>query len=93
MGLFNPANRDKSESHRRLFAIYEIVFTVVDFSAAILFVIGSILFFREATTYIATWMFLLGSICFALKPTIRLARELHYWQLGDVNRLAQRAED
>ena len=39
-----------------------------------------------------TWLFLIGSICFALKPTIRLTREIHYFRIGQVDELAKRAE-
>ncbi|TNE38626.1 MAG: hypothetical protein EP348_04635 [Alphaproteobacteria bacterium] len=38
-----------------------------DFSAAIFFVIGNILFFYESTVFIATWRFLIGFI-FWLAP-------------------------
>lgn len=90
MKLFNPSNRSKSPKHERLYAIYEVWYTAVDFAAAFLFVIGSVFFFWADTETLATWMFLVGSICFALKPTIRLVRELHYLSLGDFDQLATR---
>ena len=65
----------------------------MDFAAAVLFVIGSALFFSEATTYVATWMFLIGSLCFALKPSLRLARELHYLRIDKLDELAARSTD
>ncbi|WP_352950748.1 YrhK family protein [Roseibium sp. SCP14] len=51
---------------------------MVDFSAAALFVVGSILFFKESTTYAGTWLFLVGSIMFGLRPTIKLLREFAF---------------
>lgn len=90
MRLFHPANRSLSAEHERIYAMYEVWYTAVDFAAAFLFVIGSVLFFRESTQTAATWMFLAGSICFALKPTIRLARELRYLRMGDFGKLAKR---
>ncbi len=93
MILFHPATRSQSERHARIFATYEIFHTLVDFAAAILFIIGSVLFFSEATTYVATWMFLIGSVCFALKPSIRLARELHYLRIGRLDVLAARSSE
>ena len=90
MRLFEPDNRSKSPEHRRLYALYEIWYTAVDFTAAFLFVIGSVFFFWKSTETLATWMFLVGSICFALKPTIRLAREMHYLSMGDFSELARR---
>lgn len=93
MQLFHPATRSLSERHARIYAAYEIAHTLVDFAAAVLFVIGSALFFSEATTYVATWMFLIGSLCFALKPSLRLARELHYLRIGKLDELAARSTD
>ncbi|MEM6385874.1 MAG: YrhK family protein [Pseudomonadota bacterium] len=83
MKLFNPDNRMKSDDNKRLYALCEIAYTVVDFSAALLFVVGSFLFFSEATTYVATWLFVIGSVLFGLRPTIKLYREIAYLRLGD----------
>ncbi|MGO1251172.1 YrhK family protein [Psychrobacter sp.] len=83
MKLFNPDNSSKSEAHKRLYAICEVAYTVVDFSAAVLFIIGSILFFKESTTYFATWLFVIGSVLFGVRPTIRLYREIGYLRLND----------
>lgn len=56
---------------------------MVDFSAAVLFVVGSILFFKTDTTYLATWLFLVDSIFFGIRPTIKLLREIAYMRIGD----------
>jgi len=93
MKIFNPATPHRSPRHEKLFAIYEILFTAADFSAALLFVVGSILFFSENTAYTGTWMFLIGSVFFALKPSIRLIREWHYLQIGNVDKLADRVRE
>jgi YrhK-like protein len=50
---------------------------LVDFAAAFLFVAGSILFFYPSHEIAATWCFLVGSIFFGFKPTIRLVSRLH----------------
>lgn len=50
---------------------------LVDFGAAFLFVVGSILFFYPSQELAGTWCFLVGSIFFAFKPTIRLVSRLH----------------
>jgi len=91
--LFHPDNRLASAEHARLWAAYEIAYTFVDFSAAGMFILGSILFFWSATTYTATWLFLVGSIFFGLKPTIRLVRELRLVALGDARDVAERLDD
>lgn len=88
MSLFAPENREASPRHERIYAIYEVAHTAVDFCAAMLFLVGSILFFDESMTTSATWCFVLGSIAFAAKPSLRLARELHYLALGRYEELA-----
>lgn len=47
MRLFNPDNRTRSAEHKRVYALYELAYTLNDFGAALLFVIGSIMFFSE----------------------------------------------
>ncbi|MFY0615252.1 MAG: YrhK family protein [Hyphomicrobiaceae bacterium] len=93
MKLFDPRSKHASARHAELYAAYELAFTIVDVAAALLFVIGSILFFRESTTYVGTWLFLVGSIFFGLKPTIRLLREWHLLKQGQVDELAKRASE
>lgn len=56
---------------------YEVLSIVNDILVALWFVIGSVLFFHEATTYAGTWMFLVGSIELMIRPLIRLARRVH----------------
>ncbi len=60
----------------------EIAYTLVDLAAAILFLIGSILFFRDATYILGVWMYVFGSLCFMVRPTIRLAGEVRLWRTG-----------
>ena len=91
--LFDPRRKHASRRHLRVYALYELLFTLVDFAAAALFVIGSVLFFDESTARAATGCFLIGSVCFALKPSVRVMRELHLLRLGDVEQLAARATE
>lgn len=49
----------------------------MDFSAACCFVIGSVCFFFASLSTPADWLFLTGSILFAVKPTIDMVRSLH----------------
>jgi uncharacterized membrane protein YgdD (TMEM256/DUF423 family) len=65
----------------------------VDFSAALCFLIGSILFFRESLMTPATWLFVVGSVLFAAKPTLRLLREVRLYRMGDYADLAERLDD
>jgi hypothetical protein len=89
---FHPDNRRFSRRHAELWAAFELAYTVVDFSAAGLFVLGSVLFLNPDTTYAATWMFIIGSIFFGLKPTIRLWREVKLVSLGHVDEVAERLD-
>ena len=89
MRIFNPENYLRSAKHKRIYAFAELAYTVVDFSAAALFVVGSILFFSENTTNLGIWLFLIGSVLFGLRPTIKLAREIAYLRIGDYDDVAQ----
>ncbi|MCI2240001.1 YrhK family protein [Paenibacillus sp. TRM 82003] len=91
MELFDPGNPNRSEAARRLCAALEVWYTAVDFAAAALFVVGSVLFLWERTTTAGTWSSIAGSVCFALEPTLRLVRELRMAEVGDTEDLAQRA--
>ena len=70
----------------RQHALYQWAHLLVDFAAALLFVSGSIFFLYPGFQDTGSWLFLIGSIFFAMKPTIRLMRFLH------IRRLAHRAE-
>jgi hypothetical protein len=79
--FLDPALQDLSPKHLELFWRYQVVRTAVDFGAAFCFVIGSIFFFSESTTTAADWLFLIGSILFAVKPTIDMVRSVHLRRL------------
>ena len=91
--MFDPDAHRRSARHARIYAACEIAYTAVDFLAALLFVIGSVLFFWASTETLAIWLFIFGSLCFALKPTIRLSREIAYWRAGKFDDLARRADE
>lgn len=48
------------------------------------------MFFYKSLENGAIWLFVIGSVFFFMKPAIRLARELHYLALGDVEDVAKR---
>ncbi|MCX7444785.1 YrhK family protein [Corynebacterium sp. P7003] len=89
--MFNPDNALRSEATQRLYACYAVAYTVVDVLAAVLFIVGSILFFRESTTTTGTWLFLIGSILFGVRPCISLVREWHLLRIRDYDDLAAEA--
>ncbi|MBO6508725.1 MAG: YrhK family protein [Roseibium sp.] len=74
--LFDHALRSASPNHAEIVRKYELYRTIVEFLAAVLFIIGSVFFFYESLVYAGTWLFLIGSIFFAIRPSIRLLLEL-----------------
>jgi len=88
MTLFDPGNHQRSARHRRIYAYTELTYTAVDFVAALLFLVGSILFFNSSTTYAGTWLFVVGSVLFGMRPTIKLMREIAYLRIGDLEDVA-----
>lgn len=92
MKIFRPQNNSASPEHERVYALYELWNTVVEFLAASLFLVGSVLFFWSSTQMPATWLFVIGSLCFALKPTLRLMRELTYLRMKNYEPLARHGQ-
>lgn len=86
--LFSRDRRHHSRETRRVYAIYELIYTAVDFSAAVCFVIGSVLYLFDDWTRVGTYLFIVGSILFATKPTLRLMREIKLAAMGDIDTLA-----
>lgn len=90
MKLFRHENRQQTEATKRMYAIFELLHTLADFGAATLFVIGSVMFFSEEWTTSGTWLFLIGSLLFALKPTLRLICEIKLYRMCQYEKLAAR---
>lgn len=92
MDLFQTRNRERNAESQRIYARYEIAHTVVDFAAAISFLAGSALYFWPDKETLSGSLFVIGSIFFMAKPTLRLARELRLWRIGEIDTLAGRQE-
>ncbi|MCR8547959.1 YrhK family protein [Salipiger sp. P9] len=92
MKLFHHENRERNDATRRVYALFEIAYTAVDFAAALCFTVGSVLFFFPVYEIPAVWLFTIGSVFFMAKPTLRLSREIKLYRMGRLDRLAQRAE-
>ncbi|WP_071674533.1 YrhK family protein [Nioella nitratireducens] len=90
MPLFSHKNRERSNATRRVYAAYELAHTAVDFAAAVAFLVGSVLFLSAEYATPATWLFILGSVFFCVKPSLRMAREIHLWRMGRLETLADR---
>lgn len=72
---------------------YEIASILNDLLIAVWFLVGSILFFREATTYAGTWLFVLGSAQLAIRPTIRLGRRIHLQRRAQAQNRTHESDD
>lgn len=81
MRLLNPVLNDLTPRHLEIFWRYQVVRTGVDLGAACCFVVGSAFFFFASMSRPADWLFLVGSVLFAVKPTIDMVRSVHLRKL------------
>ena len=81
MRILDPVLNDLTPRHLEIFWRYQVVRTGVDFGAACCFVIGSAFFFYASMSVPADFLFLIGSVLFAIKPTIDMVRSLHLKRL------------
>ncbi|ENH95992.1 hypothetical protein J416_13184 [Gracilibacillus halophilus YIM-C55.5] len=64
--------------HNRFYKdIYNILYTLNDFTIAVWFLIGSIFFYFESLKTWGVTLFVIGSFQFLIKPTIRLIHEVN----------------
>ena len=75
--LFDHENRTRTPVHAKTTTRYEIARTAVEFAAAVAFIVGSIFFFYDTLQYAGTWLFVIGSVLFAVRPAVRLAMEIN----------------
>lgn len=92
MHLFMQDHRNNGVRQRKIYALYEIIYTCIDFGAALTFIIGSFMFLSSRWEYTGTWFFIVGSFMFAAKPATRLIREVHLARMGNVEELASRIQ-
>lgn len=89
--MFNYHDPAQTEQRKRIYAAFELWYTIVDVGAAVSFLAGSLLFLWEDTKTVGTYLFVGGSALFLLKPAIRLMRESKYAAGGEIDTLAHRA--
>ncbi|WP_300380497.1 YrhK family protein [Henriciella sp.] len=71
----------RTERHGEVYGSYQTIYDTVDALAAIAFIVGSVLFFKKSTEVAATWLFLIGSVFFAVRPLVHVARDFHLAKL------------
>src|SRR5579875_147904 len=81
MKILDPILNDLTPRHIEIYWRYQVVRTGVDFGAATCFVAGSACFFFTSLSTTADWLFLIGSVLFATKPTIDMVRSLQLRRL------------
>lgn len=74
---FDPRRATASPRHAEISGRYQNLYTLVDFAAAVAFIVGSAFFFSQELALAADWMFLAGSILFAVRPTVAVAGQIH----------------
>jgi hypothetical protein len=79
--LLDQSLNDLTARHREVYRLYQVARTLVGFGAAGCFVVGSVFFFSAETTTAADWLFLTGSILFAVQPTLDFVRSFHLRRL------------
>jgi YrhK-like protein len=72
---------------------YEVLSIVNDILVALWFIVGSILFFSDATTIAGTWCFLAGSIELLIRPLIRLSRRVHLTRIAGPAAAVETSQD
>lgn len=92
MALFRHSNRQHSEKSKTIYARYQLAYTAVDFAASLTFVAGSVMYLTGLPDQQVVWTYLIGSVLFAAKPTLRILREIRLYRLGHVDHLAAKAE-
>jgi len=68
-----PMGHEAIVIHRR----YETAVLANDFLIGIWFTVGSVMFLYPAYEKTGAWVFLIASIQFLIRPSIRLARNIH----------------
>ncbi|RYH11641.1 YrhK family protein [Tropicimonas sp. IMCC6043] len=79
--MFDPRLHDAGPDHIAVYGFYEKLYTMIDLSAALCFVVGSVMFFFDAWQIPGTWLFLVGSVFFAARLAVRFLREFHLARL------------
>lgn len=56
---------------------YEFYYNLNDVFIALLFLVGSILFLWESSHTIGTWLFIIASALFLIRPIIQFSKKIH----------------
>lgn len=62
-------------------AFYKLLYQINDVMLALFFIVGSFLFFSEATTFYGTVLFVIGSFELLIRPIITIVRDIHIYKI------------
>jgi len=62
---------------------YEVLSIINDFFIAIWYLLGSVFFLYPSLEKVAIWLFIIGSVQFLIRPTIRLLTHMHVQRVPD----------
>jgi len=74
---FDPQYINASRRHAVIYSRYQQAYALVDSGAAVAFIVGSVFFLDESKKLAAAWLFVVGSVLFALVPSITVLQALH----------------
>lgn len=80
--MFSPDSGLLSSRHKKIHKIYTILGIINDFAAGLAFVVGSYFDFYPKFSTDGSWLFLIGSILFCMRPSIVILREIHLACIG-----------
>ena len=83
--LYDPRLITASPRHAVAYAMYERVYGWADALAAIAFIVGSVLFLSPEMKRLGEWLFVVGSVLFAIVPLAKHSQAVHMRRLSSSN--------
>lgn len=71
MTIAQALDREAFEAEKKIHERFEWLHIANDYISAILFLVGSIMFLKDAWHIAATWLFIIGSVFFLFAPILR----------------------
>jgi hypothetical protein len=79
--LYDPRLITASPRHAEIYAVYERVYAWADAAAAIAFIVGSVFFLDPEMKRSGEWLFVVGSVLFAVVPLAKHLQAVHMRRL------------
>lgn len=69
----------------KVVTFYKFLYQINDIILAMIFIMGSFLFFNESTTFAGTVLFVIGSFQMLIRPLIAISRDIHISKIRKEN--------